>query len=204
MKQYTKDGEIKSANRIIVVIDGMQVVNPTEEQILADGWVEYVAPEPDKDEIFKAETESKVNNMVYRVNVASMINTFKLTNKEALAVKEYYPEWKEDLGEVKQGEKYQLNDNLYEVVQDHTTQANWSPEKQSSLWEEVVEDHEGTLEDSIPYNEAMNPQWQGMILEEGKYYTQGGVIYKCIRNTGNKVTQNLADLVSGGFVEQAK
>ena len=204
MKQYTKNGEIKSANRIIVVIDGMQVVNPTEEQILADGWVEYVAPEPDKDEIFKAETESKVNNMVYRANVASMINTFELTNKEALAVKEYYPEWKEDLGEVKQGEKYQLNDNLYEVVQDHTTQANWSPEKQSSLWEEVVEDHEGTLEDSIPYNEAMNPQWQGMILEEGKYYTQGGVIYKCIRNTGNKVTQNLADLVSGGFVEQAK
>lgn len=136
--------------------------------------------------------------------VNTNINSMNLTNNESLAVKKLFPVWKEDLGEVKQGEKYQLNDKLYKVVQDHTTQANWSPEKQSSLWEEVVEDHEGTLEDPIPYNEAMNPQWQGMVLEEGKYYTQGGVIYKCIRNTGNKVTQILADLVSGGFVEQVK
>ena len=37
MKQYTKDGQIKSANRIVVIKDGMQVINPTEEQILADG-----------------------------------------------------------------------------------------------------------------------------------------------------------------------
>lgn len=89
-----------------------------------------------------------------------------------------------------------------EEVQDHTTQSNWSPGNQSSLWVEVVEDHEGTLEDPIPYNEELNPMWQGMILEEGKYYTQSGVVYKCIRNTGNKVTHNLADLVSGGFVQK--
>ena len=86
----------------------------------------------------------------------------------------------------------------------YTTQSNWSPENQSSLWVEVVEDHEGTLEDPIPYNEELNPMWQGMILEEGKYYTQSGVVYKCIRNTGNKVTHNLADLVSGGFVQKVE
>lgn len=42
MKQYTKDGQIKYANRTVVIKDGMQIINPTEEQILADGWVEYV------------------------------------------------------------------------------------------------------------------------------------------------------------------
>lgn len=155
-----------------------------------------------------ADSISTLEDIDKAVNMASVvplvINSIPMSNNEALKRKKSFPVWKEDLGEVKQGEKYQLNDKLYKVVQDHTTQANWSPEKQSSLWEEVVEDHEGTLEDPIPYNEAMNPQWQGMVLEEGKYYTQGGVIYKCIRNTGNKVTQNLADLVSGGFVEQVK
>lgn len=155
-----------------------------------------------------ADSISTLEDIDKAVNMASVvplvINSIPMSNNEALKRKKSFPVWKEDLGEVKQGEKYQLNDKLYKVVQDHTTQANWSPEKQSSLWEEVVEDHEGTLEDPIPYNEAMNPQWQGMVLEEGKYYTQGGVIYKCIRNTGNKVTQILADLVSGGFVEQVK
>lgn len=42
MKQYTKDGQIKYANCIVVIKDGMQIINPTEEQILADGWVEKV------------------------------------------------------------------------------------------------------------------------------------------------------------------
>ena len=46
MKQYTKDGQIKYANRIVVNKDGFNIYNPTEEQILADGWVEYVAPTP--------------------------------------------------------------------------------------------------------------------------------------------------------------
>lgn len=155
-----------------------------------------------------ADSISTLEDIDKAVNMASVvplvINSIPMSNNEALKRKKSFPVWKEDLGEVKQGEKYQLNDKLYKVVQDHTTQANWSPEKQSSLWEEVVEDHAGTFDDPIPYNEELDPQWQGMVLEEGKYYTQGGVIYKCIRNTGNKVTQILADLVSGGFVEQVK
>lgn len=89
------------------------------------------------------------------------------------------------------------------LFKSHTTQSNWSPENQSSLWVEVVEGHAGTLEDPIPYNEELNPLWQGMILEEGKYYTQSGTVYKCTRDSGIKLTQNLADLV-GHYVEQIK
>ncbi|WP_303236219.1 hypothetical protein [Phocaeicola coprophilus] len=133
--------------------------------------------------------------------VNEIIGTLNLTNKEALSVKEFYPEWSADSVQVKKGEKYQHVNKLYEADQDHVTQENWSPDKMSSLWHEVT-DHAGTLEDPIPYNEDMNPWWQGMILEEGKYYTQSGVVYKCIRGTGNKVIQNLADLVSGGFVQK--
>lgn len=46
--KYTKviDGKevIKSANEIVIRHNGMQTFNPSEAQILADGWTEYVAP----------------------------------------------------------------------------------------------------------------------------------------------------------------
>lgn len=45
MKLYTKDGKVSSLNNIIVIKDGMQIINPTEEQVLADGWTVY-EPEP--------------------------------------------------------------------------------------------------------------------------------------------------------------
>ena len=49
MKKYIKtiDGKkvIKSANEIVVRKNGMQTFNPTEAQILADGWEEYIEPE---------------------------------------------------------------------------------------------------------------------------------------------------------------
>ena len=57
MKQYIKDGQIKTRNQIVIkghrIIkdkDGNDKVintntfNPTEEMILADGWVEYTTP----------------------------------------------------------------------------------------------------------------------------------------------------------------
>lgn len=50
MKQYTKqiDGKTvrKTLKEIVVKKDGKQTFNPSEEMVLADGWVEYVAPVP--------------------------------------------------------------------------------------------------------------------------------------------------------------
>lgn len=75
MKLYEKiiDGKqhCKPANKIVIVKDGMQTINPTEEMILADGWVEYVTPvyEPTiddyrkrkKDEILRYDSSEEVN-----------------------------------------------------------------------------------------------------------------------------------------------
>ena len=48
MKRYSKviDGKtiIKSANEIVVRKEGQQTINPSEEQILADGWEIYERP----------------------------------------------------------------------------------------------------------------------------------------------------------------
>ena len=200
MKLYTKDNEIKYANRIVVIKDGMQIINPTEEQILADGWVEYVAPTPEpptaEEEIEAAAygTRQRLMTMMFEESITSKINTYELTDKEALSVKELYPKWKEGI-EVNVGEKYGLNEKLYQVVQAHTTQDNWRPDRLSSLWVEVSY-HAGTKEDPIPYNEDHNPQFQGMLLELGKFYIQDEVVYECIRDSqGVKIVQDLAGLV---------
>ena len=42
MKQFIKDNKIKLQHNIIVVVSNKQIINPTEEQILADGWQVYV------------------------------------------------------------------------------------------------------------------------------------------------------------------
>ena len=60
MKQYIKDGVIKTRNNIVLRVnrviedkDGthkevtLQVFHPSEEMILADGWVEYKPPQED-------------------------------------------------------------------------------------------------------------------------------------------------------------
>lgn len=44
MKRYIKNNQIKTRQQIVIVKNGMRTINPTEEQILAGGWEEYVAP----------------------------------------------------------------------------------------------------------------------------------------------------------------
>lgn len=114
------------------------------------------------------------------------IQTMNLTNEEALAVKDMYPNWAEGL-EVKTGEKYNHNGDLWEVVQDHTTQANWAPSMDTlSLWKKVDVEHAGTKEDPIPFE-------QGMSLEKDKYYSQYDMVYLCIQNA-NAVVYDLKDI----------
>lgn len=133
------------------------------------------------------------------VNMSSVvplvINTVQMSNNEALKRKSSFPEWKEDLGAVKQGEKYQCDGNLWEVVQDHATQTNWKPSLETaSLWKVVDEEHEGTEADPIPYTPPME-------IFSGKYYTQDDVLYRCTRDSGIPLSHNLSELINL-YVEQ--
>ena len=47
MKRYIKNGEINYRNKIILNNEKYgYVINPTEEMLFDDGWVEYVEPDP--------------------------------------------------------------------------------------------------------------------------------------------------------------
>lgn len=127
--------------------------------------------------------------------VAKNINTYELTPAEALQVKDRYPEWIAGIT-VKVGERYLSDDILWECIQGHTTQENWRPgTSTASLWKVVDEDHAGTIDDPIPYVTPME-------LFNGKYYRQDGVTYKCTRDSGIPLVQDLSALI-GLYVELA-
>ena len=146
-------------------------------------------PEVDEIEIMRASTEERVKAMFFTSAIPSVINTFGLSTKESLSVKEMFPWWNKDLGEVVKGERYNYGENLWEVVKTHTTQEGWAPGiETSSLWKVVNVDNEGTEEDTIPYTPPME-------IFAGKYYTQNGVKYKCIRDSGIPLSHDLSVLV---------
>lgn len=121
-----------------------------------------------------------------------LINTYQLTDEQALAVKDLYPKWTDIIGQ-QLPEGYKLTDDgvLYKVIQQHTAQADWKPSATPSLYAVVsaaaTEEHAGTKEDPIPYV-------QMMLIEEGKYYTQDGVTYIGLMDAPNGYPNNLADL----------
>ena len=117
-----------------------------------------------------------------------------LSDSEALEAVTLHPAWA--IGkDYPAGHKVQRNGRLWRCIQAHTSQEGWEPENVASLWEGIDETHDGTLADPIPYE-------GNMALVAGTYYTQGGVVYLCTRDTVNPVHNALVDLV-GVYVEVA-
>lgn len=131
----------------------------------------------------------------------SQIQAQSLTDTQALTVKDLYEQWeilvKRKFKAEKAGFKFLHGQGLYKTINDDQEfQAQWIPgEGTESIFTHIDESHAGTKADPIPY--AGN-----MELEQGKYYSQDGVIYLCNRDTGQAVYQSLKDL-AGIYVEVA-
>ena len=124
------------------------------------------------------------------------INNYNLSPAEALQVQSWYPvlfetEGYEEGKPIFTGTRVQYYGKLWEVRQDHNIASHYAPSlATASLWKEVTEEGAdvGTLENPIPYDGNME-------LEEGRYYSQDGVVYVCTRSTGAPVYNALKDLV---------
>jgi hypothetical protein len=125
------------------------------------------------------------------------INYIGLTDNQALSVKELYPRWEDKVNStIEMGYITLYNDKLWRARQTHTALEIYPPSLDTaSLYEVIVKDHEGTMEDPIPYTPPME-------IFEGKYYTQYDVLYKCIRSSGTALNHDLYDL-KGMYVELA-
>lgn len=143
-------------------------------------------------------TIGEVSEMLIR----QQINTLSVDDAVAIRMKDFYPVWESGKAYTAAkgcpvGYKVVRNGRLWKLRQEHTSQDNWAPGEAGteSLWEEICEQHDGTKYDPIPYNGNME-------LQNGLYYTQSGVLYRCTRDTGNPVYHTLSELV-GIYVEVA-
>lgn len=130
------------------------------------------------------------------VNYTKEINNYELSASEALQVQSWYPKLFETEGytegqPIAMGVRVQYEGKLWETRQAHNIASIYAPSlATASLWMEVTEETAdvGTLDNPIPYDGNME-------LEEGRYYSQDGVVYLCTRSTGVPVYNALKDLV---------
>lgn len=172
----------------------LQVYVPLYTSI--DEWTEVTAEEAER--IKKAKDakkgnvdypEEQVNQMISLFAVS--INNIDLTDEQSLQFKNLYPKWETFINQkLSAGYKVLYDDKLYKVKQDITTvlEDQFPSEDTAALYEEINETNKGTYADPIPYNNNMQ-------LFEGKYYIQNEIIYKCTRNTGQAIYNDLSELV---------
>jgi hypothetical protein len=119
----------------------------------------------------------------------------KITDdQEALELKMLYKQWEKQIGrELTVGEYVQHGDRLYRVLTTHIAQENWEPGVGTeSMFVVIDKVHAGTIDDSIPWNANME-------CEEGKYYSEDGVIYLCIRTSGIALQCKIVDVLGNYF-----
>lgn len=172
------------------------VIRETTAEEIAE--VEEAQARYEAEEKHRPYTIGEVSEMLIR----QQINTLSVDDAVAIRMKDFYPVWESGKAYTAAkgcpvGYKVVRNGRLWKLRQEHTSQDNWAPGEAGteSLWEEICEQHDGTKYDPIPYN-------GNMALQNGLYYTQSGVLYRCTRDTGNPVYHTLSELV-GIYVEVA-
>lgn len=190
MKQYIKDGIIKSRNNIVLrvtkEINGkevkLQVINPSEEAILADGWVEYIPP--------KVEPKKSRMQIVQELVVKQYNERTDISNEEALEyITIIYP-WDFYLDKTLEvGMIVTYEDKPWRVRQTHAPLDMYPPSLETaSLYEKIDKEHSGEANDPIPYTPPME-------IFEGKHYIEDDIVYLCIRNSDVALTHELKTLV---------
>ena len=123
-----------------------------------------------------------------------------LVDAIALTAVELFPKWKDLVDKktkVEKGFRFQHGGKLYRTEQpEYIFVSHYIPGTvgTESLFSKVDETHAGTFEDPIPYEANME-------IYEGLYYSQSGVIYLCIRSSGQPLYHDLSALV-GHQVEE--
>lgn len=184
---YKKNDIIRDSSRIVISRDGYNIVNPTQEMILADGWEPYTAPET---------PEPTIDDQLRELLLDQYNGRTDITDEDALKRPLLAYDWSAYLNKsLTTGQIIRFEDKLWRVRQDiAVVLENQTPGTTTAALYEVIEvEPAGTADDPIPYTPPME-------IFEGKYYTQGGVLYHCTRSSGQALTHNLSDLV-GIYVE---
>ena len=145
---------------------------------------------PDELELEKAMQEASLQAMITSNARKSFL--VELDDTQAAKLTLCYDPWTTDTA-YKVGDRVLCDGKLWKCRQAHTSQANWKPSiNTASLWEVINVENAGTLDDPIPYD-------QTMTVYNGKYYLEDGIIYKCVRDSGQPLYATCASLVGNYF-----
>ena len=186
---YIKDGTIRDRSQIVIIKDDIQIINPTEELVLADGWQPYTPPEP-------GEPQPTITDQLRDMVLEQYNGRTDITDEEALKRPLLVYSWDTYMGKsLAAGQVVSHDGKLWRVRQDVAAVLDNQPPSlaTAALYEVIEVEPAGTQDDPIPYTPPME-------IFNGKYYTQGGVLYKCTRDSGQALSHNLSDLI-GSYVE---
>ena len=162
-----------------------------EEAVVMAAYENYIRQQEKK-----PMTQSEVLDLLTK----ELVNTVSIPDKTSLRMKTYYPTFdevaakeNEDDRTVKAGFKVYYEGELWKTRQKTVIQSHYPPSiDTASIWERIDEEHAGTLEDPIPYD-------QTMAVYEGKYYLHNNVIYLCIRDSENPLYADPEALIDNYF-----
>ena len=117
----------------------------------------------------------ELNKKIASGQVAGQIATSALIREDGISDEDLadlvyiYPKWKKDLP-AKAGDLYRHMDKLYEVIQPHTTQADWAPDVTPALWK--PKQPVGVIPDFVKPTGAHDAYMTGdKVLFNGTVYT---------------------------------
>lgn len=143
----------------------------------------------------KEKTPEVQNEMMAAAVIVARANAQFLPDQKALEVKILYDTWgdlvKTGFVAEKAGFKFTHDDALYKTIHEYQAfQGNWVPgQGTESMFTRIDEIHSGTKADPIPY--VVN-----MEVSADKYYTEDGMLYKCIRDSGQPLQNKACELLS--------
>lgn len=165
-----------------LVENEVKEVEPTEKE----EW--FIKPQRIAQD--KANQEAMLQDMMMKAQQVAFL--VELPDEEAVKIPYCYDEWVSN-HDYKVGDRCQDGGKLWRCRQEHTSQEDWRPlTKTASLWEVIEEQHEGTIDDPIPYD--MN-----MEVFKDKYYIENDVVYKCIRDSGQPLYASCSSLLGNYF-----
>lgn len=144
--------------------------------------------------IYREEVTFEEERSLQAMMTANARNSFlvELPDEKAVMIPTCYDPWVTDKA-YQVGDRVECDGKLWKCRQAHTSQESWKPSiETASLWEVIDVEHAGTLEDPIPYD-------QTMTVYNGKYYLEEGIIYKCVRDSGQPLYATCASLVGNYF-----
>lgn len=105
-----------------------------------------------------------------QVELQQLVVLSSATDEQAFIMRYLYPEWSGESVSYKKNDRFMYHNKFYKVLQNHTSQADWTPDTASSLYVEIANPAEEWPEFKQPTG-AHDAYARGdKVTFEGKHY----------------------------------